>query len=141
MKAGRAASLLLTLIACLALTPAHPQSKSAPKPPPPPAQEEVPPPYEPQLLRLSELMGSLSYLRDLCGEKDGSDWRNRMSDLIAKEARSDIRKQRLAGAYNRGFRDLEIIYRSCTPAAQTLMTRYLDEGEKLVRELTNKFSG
>ncbi|WP_245423797.1 TIGR02301 family protein [Methylovirgula sp. 4M-Z18] len=127
----------------MASASAFPQSKSAPKPPPPPPppQEEAPPPYEPQLLRLSELMGSLSYLGDLCGRKDGTDWRNRMSDLIAKEARSDLRKQRLAGAYNRGYRDLEIIYHSCTPAAQLLMARYLDEGEKLVQELTSKFSG
>ena len=50
---------------------------------PPPAAEGPPPPYEPQLLRLSEILGALSYLRDLCG---AGGWRGlaRQNDLAAR---------------------------------------------------------
>ena len=44
-------------------TPPQDKDKDKDKPP----AEPPPPPYEPQLLRLSEIMGSLAYLRGLCG--------------------------------------------------------------------------
>ena len=34
---------------------------------------DAPPPYEPQLLRLAEMIGALAYLRDLCAAGDGDD--------------------------------------------------------------------
>ncbi len=36
---------------------------------PPPVAEAPPPAYEPQLLRLSEIMGSLAYLQTICAEQ------------------------------------------------------------------------
>ena len=36
------------------------------------AAEPPPPIYEDKLLRLSEILGALSFLRDLCGEADGA---------------------------------------------------------------------
>ena len=64
-----------------------------------------------------------------------------MRALLETEAKTDTRRERLAGAYNRGFRGYEVIYRICTPAAQTVVTRFLDEGGRLAREITSRFSG
>jgi uncharacterized protein (TIGR02301 family) len=108
----------------------------APAPP-----REAPPPYEPQLLRLAEIMGALAWLRDVCGLQDGDQWRQRMSALLEAEATTDTRKERLAGAYNKGFRSYEAVYRTCTANAELVIARYLEEGKELAHEITNRFGG
>lgn len=115
---------------------------AVPEPAPPPAPPEpLPPPYEPQLMRLAEILGTLAYLRDLCGEADSAEWNGKMKALLDAEAKTDARRERLAGAYNRGFRGYEVIYRSCTPAAQTIIARFLDEGGRIAREISSRYSG
>ncbi len=122
--------------------PAESKPAEAAKPGEAPAETETaPPPYEPQLLRLSEIMGALAFLRPLCGAADGPDWRKRMSGLIDAEANSPTRRDRLAGAFNKGYRGFALVYRTCTPSAELAITRYLDEGGKLTRELTTRFGG
>ncbi len=97
-----------------------------------------PPPYEPQILRLAEILGGLSYLDDICGSKD--DWRAKMQELLQAEAKTEDRKERLAGTFNRSFHDYEQTYQTCTPNAQIVISRFLAEGGKLAREIINKFS-
>jgi uncharacterized protein (TIGR02301 family) len=104
-----------------------------------PAPEGPPPPYEPQLLRLSEILGALAYLRDVCGARDGDAWRAKMSALLDAEAKSQTRRERLAGAFNRGFRGYEVIYRTCTPNAETVITRYLNEGGRIARDINYRY--
>lgn len=119
--------------------PASPPLPPTQAPAPPP--EDALPPYEPQLERLAELMGTLAYLRDLCGKGDGAEWRSRMSALLDAEAKTPERRQRLAGAYNRGFHGYEATYRFCTPAAELVIARFLVEGDRLARELSARFGG
>jgi len=97
------------------------------------------PPYEPQLLRLAEILGALSYLRDICGTKDGETWRARMNALLEAEARTNARRERLAGAFNRGLRGYSLTYRVCTPNAQAIISRFLDEGSRIAREVANRY--
>jgi uncharacterized protein (TIGR02301 family) len=104
-----------------------------------PIVEGPPPPYEPQLLRLSEILGALSYLRDICSAHDGDAWRAKMAALLDAEAKTQTRRERLAGAFNRGFRGYEVIYRTCTPNAETVITRYLSEGGRIARDITYRY--
>jgi uncharacterized protein (TIGR02301 family) len=106
-----------------------------------PAPEPPPPPYEPQLLRLSEIMGALAYLRDLCGARDADAYRAKMSALLAVEATSDARKERLAGAFNHGFQGYALTYRTCTPAARVVIARFLDEATRVSKDLANRYGG
>lgn len=115
-----------------------PGAKDAAAPPPPP---EPPPPYEPKLLRLGEILGTLTYLRDLCGAGDGAEWRQRMSALIDAEGSTQQRKERLAGAFNRGFRGYQLTYHACTAAAQTIIERLLDEGDRITRDVASRYAG
>jgi uncharacterized protein (TIGR02301 family) len=64
-----------------------------------------------------------------------------MAALIDAEGVTDARKERLAGAYNRGFRSYETIYRACTPNAELAIARYLDEGQKIVRDVSSRYGG
>lgn len=104
-----------------------------------PGAEAPPPPYEGQLARLSEIMGALVFLRDLCGDKDAEDWREKMSALLDAEAPSGPRRVKYVAAFNRGFRDYELTYRACTPNARTATARYLDEAARISRDVTYRF--
>ncbi len=107
--------------------------------PSPQGAEAPPPPYEGQLMRLSEIIGALAFLRDLCGEKDGEEWREKMSALLDADAPSGPRRDKYVSAFNRGFRGYELTYRVCTPNAKAATTRYLDEAGRISRDLTYRF--
>ncbi|PZO01227.1 MAG: TIGR02301 family protein [Hyphomicrobiales bacterium] len=137
----------LCLLALLtAASPGTVQAQQRPpaaaKPPEPaPAPEPPPPPYEPQLLKLAEIMGSLAYLRTLCAGKEAQDWRDRMSALIEAEGRTPLRRERLTSAYNRGFRAYSLTHRACGEGSQEASTRLAVEGERLARVLAGRYGG
>lgn len=150
----RSMQILLPLVAalsCLAVavhTPAFAQQRAptrqAPKPaekdPPPPAPEQATP-YDRDLMRLSEIIGSLAFLRGLCSGTDAAEWPNRMKALIEAEGVTPGRRDRLAGAYNRGYRGYASTYRVCTPAAHEAAGRFVAEGERLSHALAGRFGG
>lgn len=129
----------------LALAPAAAQRAPAKKPAPAPQQPAEPaplpdkPPYEAQMLRMSELLGALAYLRDLCGAGDGGDYRARMEQLI--EAEQAAPREKLAGAYNRGYRGYEAAYSHCTPNAQAVVARFLAEAGRIARDIGYRYGG
>ncbi|AZO80393.1 MULTISPECIES: TIGR02301 family protein [unclassified Bosea (in: a-proteobacteria)] len=119
--------------------PAQPQQR--PAEPPPPEPESPPPPYEPQLLKLAEIIGSLAYLRTLCEAREAQDWRERMAALLESEGRSPQRRERLASAYNRGYRAYSATHRTCSDGSQEASARLAVEGEKLAKALASRFGG
>ncbi|MGY2050061.1 TIGR02301 family protein [Methylobacterium sp. JK268] len=148
MRRGLALALAATLgLASLdgALAQNRPKPAAPAKPPekeaPAPAPTDVPAPYDKDLLRLSEIIGALSFLRDLCGQPDAAEWPARMKALIEAEGTTPGRRDRIAGAYNRGYRGYAINYRVCTPAAQEAATRFIAEGERLSTALAGRFGG
>ncbi|KPF62878.1 hypothetical protein IP69_19915 [Bosea sp. AAP35] len=123
-----------------ALAQSRPPATTKPSEPVP-APEPPPPPYEPQLLKLAEIMGSLAYLRTLCGGKEAQDWRDRMGALVEAEGRTPLRRERLTSAYNRGFRAYSLTHRACTDGSQEASTRLAGEGERLARSLAGRYGG
>src|ERR1700730_4809723 len=111
-----------------------PDAKAAPAP-----EAEPPPPYDPEILRLAEILGALTYLDALCASNPPGDWRAKMQALLEADAKSAARKERLAGSYNRGFHDYERTYRLCTPNAQAIIGRFLAEGGKIAHEVVNRY--
>ncbi len=92
------------------------------------------------MLKLAEIIGSLAFLRELCGE-DGQAFRRRMEALIEAEGTTPGRRDRMAGAYNRGYRAFAINYRTCTAAAEEAKARLAADGERLSRALAGRFGG
>lgn len=137
-----AALLLLPIMAEAQQRPQTPAAKApATKPAEPQPAEPAAPPYEPQLLQLSEIMGSLAYLRTLCGGREAQDWRARMTALIEAEGRTPQRRDRLTAAFNRGFKAYSLTHRSCTEASQEASSRLVTEGEALSRALAGRYGG
>jgi len=96
--------------------------------------------FDLSLQRLSEILGALHYLRNICGANEGQKWRDEMAALVAAEAQAADRKARMTAAFNRGYRGFQQNYRTCTPAADLVIRRYLDEGSKLARDLTARYA-
>ncbi|AXV14853.1 TIGR02301 family protein [Neorhizobium sp. SOG26] len=135
----------IALLTLSAATPAGAQSskqKTATPPPPPPAApaEEKPAPYDAQLIRLSEVLGSITYLRRLCGAPAAPDWRQSMQQLLDSDtANEPKRRERLTAAFNRGYRTFASVHTSCTDAARTAEDRYRNEGATLATEIAGRF--
>ena len=158
MNPCKTAAILATLLLVVSAVPASAQRKDhrpsakapsapppampAPPPSPPPAttaQPQETKPYDPQLMRLAEILGALTYLRDLCGDKDADEWRGRMQALLDAEGSPQVRKDRLAGAYNRGIEGYGLSYRTCTQNAHAVIDRFLLEGERIAKEVENRY--
>ena len=119
----------------------RPGASDAPQGQAPAKPELPPPPYESRLLRLSELLGALSYLQPFCSQPQGENWRKTMQELLDAEAKTPNQRARLAGAFNTGFRGFELTYRTCTDNARLVIARYLTEGEKIARDVANRYGG
>ncbi len=92
-------------------------------------------PYDDRLLRLSELLGAVHYLRELCGATDGQMWRDRMKELMDAEASTALRRAKLTRSFNNGYRSYSRTYNNCTPSAQTAIARFLAEGAEIADAL------
>lgn len=117
--------VILVMIACAA-APVRGQQAAAP--------------FDGDLQRLAEILGSLHYLRGICGSNDGAKWRNQMQALVDAETPSGDRRTRLIAAFNRGYNGFQQTYRTCTPAALVAIRRYIDEGSKISRDLTARYA-
>ncbi|PZR87069.1 MAG: TIGR02301 family protein [Hyphomicrobiales bacterium] len=111
-----------------------PDAKAAPAP-----DSEPPPPYDPEMLRLAEILGALTYLDTLCASNPQGDWRAKMQALLEADAKTAARKERLAGSYNRGFHDYERTYHLCTQNAQATIGRFLAEGAGIAHQVVNRY--
>lgn len=88
-------------------------------------------PYDDKLMRLSEILGAVHYLRELCGANDGQLWRDRMRDIMEGEGSSALRRAKLTRSFNNGYRSYGRTYQTCTQSAQTAITRFMTEGTQI----------
>lgn len=95
-------------------------------------------PFEPGLMRLSEILGSLHFLRNLCGEKSDT-WRAQMEKLLESENPDPDRRARFVASFNRGYKSFSGTYTQCTPSATEAIRRYMKEGETLTRDIASRY--
>jgi uncharacterized protein (TIGR02301 family) len=120
-----------------------PASPAVPTSPAPQGQDAKPAPYDGQMMRLAEVLGSVSYLRTLCGadgDATGDVWRSRMQRLLESDTGGEPqRRERLTAAFNRGYRSFAAVHRSCTDAARQAEQRYRNEGATLAAEIAARY--
>lgn len=100
-----------------------------------PAFPQAAKPYDSQLLRLSEILGAVHYLRELCGAGEGQLWREQMRSIIKAEGSTALRRARLTRSFNEGYRSYSRTYKICTASAKTAVERFLTEGTGIAEEL------
>lgn len=92
-------------------------------------------PYDEKLMRLAEILGAMHYLRELCSANEGMLWRDKMKDLLDSEGSTALRRARLTRSFNQGYRSYRRTYVSCTPTAQTSISRFMTEGVQISEAL------
>jgi uncharacterized protein (TIGR02301 family) len=127
LVANRPAQLLRAclLACCLSAVAAMPAAAASPDSKP----------YDDRLFRLSEILGAVHYLRELCGAEEGQQWRERMADLLQSEGTSALRKAKLTRSFNKGYQSYSRTYNTCSPSAQNVINRFIAEGAQLADTL------
>jgi len=141
------ALIVFALAICIASWAAQAQTPAAPQPQPKAQSRPATPPtptltapYDHDLQRLSEILGALHFLRAICGSNEGQKWREEAQALIDAETPNGQRHDQMVASFNRGYRAFQQSYRTCTPAADFAIRRYLDEGAKIAREITARYA-
>ena len=132
LAVGVVATLLASPLAAQTTAPAAPPKL----PPPPPAQSA---PYDADLLQLSEIMGALHFLDQLCNGQGTSTWRDQMSALLDAEQPDDQRRARFVDGFNRGYESYRSVYRECSDSARLAITRYESQGATIAADLDAKY--
>lgn len=96
------------------------------------------PPYNQKLLRLSEVLGSVHFLRNLCGEA-GTQWRDSMNELLVSEKPTPERKAQLTASFNHGYRSFDGVYVRCTASAIDALGRFMNEGALLSEDISTRY--
>lgn len=92
-------------------------------------------PYDAQIFQLSELLGAVHYLRELCGAEEDQIWRQQMRQLVNTEGSSALRRARLVDSFNKGYRGYAQTYRTCTRPALQAINRFMIQGARLADTL------
>lgn len=130
-----AVALLVALLGALPVV-----AQEAPPPVTEAEPQEKPAPYDSQLIRLSEVIGAVQYLRNLCSGSSEPEWRRQMEKLLETETAGEPkRRERMVAAYNRGYRSFASVYTTCTPSAVTAAERYRAEGATLATEIATRY--
>ena len=117
-----------------AQTPGSPEATGEDAPAP-----DKPMPYDRDLQRLSEILGALHFLRGVCNSGEGEKWRTEAKALIDAEAPSGNRREHMVASFNRGYTGFGS-YRRCTPAADIVIRRYMEEGARIARDITARYA-
>lgn len=122
------------IVLCGATKAQHPPAE------PPKVEAAKPAPYDDKLARLSEILGAVHYLRNLCNDNREPEWRSAMERLLSIETGGEAaRRERMTAAFNRGYRSFASIYSSCTASAVAAEENYRNEGATLAGEITARF--
>lgn len=97
------------------------------------------PPYNAKLLRLAEVLGSVHFLRNLCGETTNQ-WRDAMNDLVTSENPTPERKAKIIASFNHGYRSYGGTYLHCTQAATTALDQFMTEGKVLSEDIAQRYA-
>lgn len=101
---------------------------------------EKPTPYDGKLTRLSEILGSLDFIRNLCAQPGETQWKTMMAQLLDSDAKDEPeRRANLTAAFNRGYRSFAAIQTSCSADLRSAGDRYRIEGATLATEIAARY--
>lgn len=94
--------------------------------------------YGEELRQLAHTLGGAHYLRVLCVGKSDQSWRQFMVAMLDREG--GPRRSDLVNAFNEGYRDIELRFPACSPAAQGFETELKNQGLRLADTLSARHS-
>ena len=87
--------------------------------------------YERNLLRLSQILGAIHHLREICNANEGQLWRKKMVELLETEAPAPQRRALLVDNFNQGYRGHQLTFPTCTKKAAARVKKFVKEGAAL----------
>lgn len=118
--------------------PAEPPAAPAESAPVAPPDDDEPAPFDADMARLSNVLGALHYLRNICGET-GNEWRAEMDALLTDGRYEGERRRRMTAAFNDGYRAFSTTYFTCSPRAAEAAEDYRREGAALAARIAGRF--
>lgn len=115
----RVGAFLALMTAC-AFTPAHARADT----------------LDDGLTRLSEILGTIHHLRDICGANDGPLWRNKMIDMINAAKLEPEKRQQMISHFNDAYYDARTGFPKCSGEAAKQANLLFDEAETLATQLS-----
>lgn len=94
--------------------------------------------YGQELQQLAHVLGGAHYLRVLCVGKSDQSWRLFMVAMLDREG--GPRRTDLVDAFNDGYRDIELRFPGCSPAAQAEEVELKSQGMRLADTLAARHS-
>ncbi len=94
--------------------------------------------YGGELMQLAHVLGGAHYLRVLCVGKSDQSWRLFMVAMLDREG--GPRRTDLVDAFNDGYRDIELRFPGCSPAAQAEEAELKNQGMRLADTLAARHS-
>jgi uncharacterized protein (TIGR02301 family) len=141
--------LMLNMVGLTA--PSKAQTKASPKvtgttgetAPAPAVAPSAPPVYFPDLLVLSEALGTLVALGAICTDvvPTSATLRAQAAELIEAEGQDGVLRGQLVGRFNRGFSSHAFAHPVCTAATRSLIERQMDRTKAITSQLATRFKG
>ena len=91
--------------------------------------------YERNLLRLSQILGAIHHLREVCNANEGQLWRKKMVELLETEAPTPQRRTLLVDQFNQGYRGHQLAFPTCTKKATARVRKFVKEGAALATKI------
>lgn len=101
--------------------------------------QDADPPFTGDLLRLSEILGAVAYLDQLCGRPESGVWRRQMQSLLDAQEMSPEDRRKYVDVYNRGHRTFATVHRVCTAETRAVLSAYVGEGAEIAERLEQRF--
>jgi len=91
--------------------------------------------YERNLHRLSQILGAIHHLREVCNANEGQLWRKKMVELLETEAPTPQRRGLLVDQFNQGYRGHQLTFPTCTKKAAARVRKFVREGAALATKI------
>lgn len=134
MAARSAPALVGLMLACI-VGAAQAQTQPPPLSETPQARRAQ---YGDELRQLAQVLGGAHYLRVLCVGRGDQSWRQFMTAMLDREG--GARRTDLVDGFNAGYRDIELRFPNCSPAAQAYETELKNQGMRLADTLAARHS-
>ena len=87
--------------------------------------------YERNILKLSQILGAIHHLREVCNANEGQLWRQKMVELLETEAPTPQRRALLVQRFNQGYRGHQLAFTTCNKKAKKRVKKFIKEGASL----------
>ena len=93
------------------------------------------PAYNADLIRMSEILGAVHLLRQLCSSGEGQLWRSKMEELLEIEKPEEEQRKLMISHFNISYHQHRRAFEKCDRLATSAADKLIEEGATLSKRL------